>query len=748
MCETVKVLNSYENLLEKGVFMKKKFLVVLSLAGLFCLGMTSMSAEAAWKITSAGRMYTTKSELGYVTGWKKIGKYTYYFDKNGYAQTGWKLIENKWYFFDVKGRMLTKRWVDGFYLGSKGYVTKAASSSNTDSTSSGSADTSVKNGWVKRNGKWYYYDYRGKKVKGWLTIQDKTYYLDPSTGARKTGVVKIDKKYYYFNTKTGLQETGWKTYKKNRYYFSKKTKAACTGWTKISKYYYYFTSSGKLQKSKWIKNTYYVDSKGRCVYGWLTLGDDRYYLDPETGERTTGWETIDGKTYYFGSDGKLNQSSGVVTIGKKKYYFSPKTGEQKTGWVTYHGKKYYFDPETGASARGWTKIKGKYYYFNNKNYLLTNRWINSSYHVDENGVRQYGWLTVDGETFYLNDETGKKETGWLEIDGKTYYFNKSGVMVSNKWVSSRYLGEDGVMIVDAWVGSYYVGSDGKRTGQTRTTGLFTDSDGAVYYLDSDYNPTVGWVTISRKKYYFDRTSGQMLKSQWYRGYYFDESGVNPRNEFVSVDGAVYYLNGSGQAAKGLITVNGENYYMGTDGIMVTGLVELDNKTYYFDEDNGGAMIYSATREINGVTYHFGMDGALLASSTGVGDASLGQSIADYALQFEGYPYVYGGNSLTMDGGVDCSAFVQIIHAYFGISIPRTAATQATGADPYGIGYATPTTVTVSELLPGDLIFYYSPISHVALYIGDGKIIHASNEKDGIKISPYNYTTIVKCVRYW
>ena len=188
MCETVKVLNSYENLLEKGVFMKKKFLVVLSLAGLFCLGMTSMSAEAAWKITSAGRMYTTKSELGYVTGWKKIGKYTYYFDKNGYAQTGWKLIENKWYFFDVKGRMLTKRWVDGFYLGSKGYVTKAASSSNTDSASSGSADTSVKNGWVKRNGKRYYYDYRGKKVKGWLTIQD-----IPPPGRARPALLRLTK---------------------------------------------------------------------------------------------------------------------------------------------------------------------------------------------------------------------------------------------------------------------------------------------------------------------------------------------------------------------------------------------------------------------------------------------------------------------------------------------------------------------------------------------------------------------------
>ena len=88
-------------------------------------------------------------------------------------------------------------------------------------------------------------------------------------------------------------------------------------------------------------------------------------------------------------------------------------------------------------------------------------------------------------------------------------------------------------------------------------------------------------------------------------------------------------------------------------------------------------------------------------------------------------------------------------AHFGITIPRVAADQANGGTLGGwTTYAKAVTVSTSELLPGDLVFYYTPIGHVGIYIGDGKIVHASNSKDGIKISAYNYTTVVKCVRYW
>lgn len=111
----------------------------------------------------------------------------------------------------------------------------------------------------------------------------------------------------------------------------------------------------------------------------------------------------------------------------------------------------------------------------------------------------------------------------------------------------------------------------------------------------------------------------------------------------------------------------------------------------------------------------------------------GQAIANYAVQFVGNPYVYGGTSLT--NGADCSGFVQSVYKHFGYSLPRTAASQA------GAG----TKVSVDSLQPGDLLFYHN-YGHVAIYIGGGQVVHASNKKSGIKISNYNYSPINKAVR--
>ena len=120
------------------------------------------------------------------------------------------------------------------------------------------------------------------------------------------------------------------------------------------------------------------------------------------------------------------------------------------------------------------------------------------------------------------------------------------------------------------------------------------------------------------------------------------------------------------------------------------------------------------------------------------DSSVGQEIANYAVQFVGNPYVYGGTSLT--NGTDCSGFTQSVMANFGIYIARTAADQAYGR----------TSVSVSDIQPGDLLFYSdgSGISHVALYIGGGQIVHAATESQGIIISSYNYDSPVCAARYW
>lgn len=114
------------------------------------------------------------------------------------------------------------------------------------------------------------------------------------------------------------------------------------------------------------------------------------------------------------------------------------------------------------------------------------------------------------------------------------------------------------------------------------------------------------------------------------------------------------------------------------------------------------------------------------------------SVASFALQFKGNPYRYGGTSLT--NGTDCSGFTQSVYRNFGYSIPRDSRSQYSGAGRI---------VSMSELQAGDLLFYSNSsgrINHVALYIGGGQVVHASNPKDGIKVSSYRYRTPVRARR--
>lgn len=133
-------------------------------------------------------------------------------------------------------------------------------------------------------------------------------------------------------------------------------------------------------------------------------------------------------------------------------------------------------------------------------------------------------------------------------------------------------------------------------------------------------------------------------------------------------------------------------------------------------------------------------GIALPDAMTMSEARYGEGVSDvrvdlvnYALQFVGNPYVWGGTSLTR--GADCSGFVLSIYSKYGISLPHSSRAQAN----YG------TRVSTSELQPGDLLFYGSGgISHVAIYIGGGQIVHASTETTGIIVSNAFYRNPICC----
>lgn len=122
---------------------------------------------------------------------------------------------------------------------------------------------------------------------------------------------------------------------------------------------------------------------------------------------------------------------------------------------------------------------------------------------------------------------------------------------------------------------------------------------------------------------------------------------------------------------------------------------------------------------------------------GDGVSDVRASVVSYALQFVGNRYVWGGTSL--ENGIDCSGFTMRILGKYGISLPHSSKAQPS----YG------TKISASEAKPGDLFFYGSgrSISHVAIYIGNGQIVHASNKRDGIKVSNAFYRSPICVARY-
>ena len=158
----------------------------------------------------------------------------------------------------------------------------------------------------------------------------------------------------------------------------------------------------------------------------------------------------------------------------------------------------------------------------------------------------------------------------------------------------------------------------------------------------------------------------------------------------------------------------ENVEYDEDGNVVSGSSDSESSdgSSDYEQDEYGNVIDTE----NTVDYDSSDDSSSSSSSSSSGS---GSSVVDYATQFVGNPYVWGGTSLT--SGADCSGFVQSVYANFGVSLPRTSYEQQNAG----------TEVSYADAQPGDLICYGG---HVAIYMGNGQIVHASNSRDGIKIS--------------
>lgn len=245
-------------------------------------------------------------------------------------------------------------------------------------------NTVDRSGWTEKDGTYSYRDFHGRKITGWLTLEDHTYYFGEDT-IMVTGWQEIDGNHYYFDA-AGIMATDWKNVDSKRCYFGSDG-ILRTGWLELS---------GKR---------YYFDSEGAMVSGWQDIDGHTVYFG-ENGAQLFSWNTIEGSTYYFDENGHLVTGYAVL---EDNHYFFLEDGQMFTGWEDREdGRRYY--TEDGIQAFGWTEIEDSLYFFS------------------QDGIMQTGWMSV-GEYRYYLQEDGSAAVGPTEIDGQLYHFSPKGIQV-------------------------------------------------------------------------------------------------------------------------------------------------------------------------------------------------------------------------------------------------------------------------------------------------------------------------------
>lgn len=225
---------------------------------------------------------------------------------------------------------------------------------------------------------------------------------------------------------------------------------------------------------------------------------------------------------------------------------------------------------------GW-KQEGKYWY----------------YYKD--GVKQKGWLTLDGKKYFLAKKTSRMVKGLRKISGSIYYFGSDGAMVTSEWVTSK----------GNW---YYIDAEGKAL-----VSKWKTSKGFRYRLGSDGIMLTGMQKVGKKVYYFNpketvesgttypigcRRSGSFkISGKWY---YFQSDGVMLVSSFKKLSGKWYYYQEDGTRKTGWLTLDGKQYYFKSTGVMaVDETLTVGGKTWSFDENGVATEEQSFTYDSDG-----------------------------------------------------------------------------------------------------------------------------------------------------
>ena len=615
----------------------------------------AINQTAGWKEYRFHWYYAKEGGALYTNELKIIDGKSYYFDYSGQMVVNTaKYVGNGLCYFDTNGQ-LVDTVVD--FTGTKEFHGLTYLNKDGDFCYTGEyGGRYFSNGIMLQNcivEDKYYVDFNGKIVKGWIKNGDTYYYADPTTGVLVYNKrLQINGTMYYF--KGFAMVKGYANTKDGVYKFS--DSGAMIGkvnpgtWFKDPNFnkWQYVNADGTInQKSKLEingKTYYFVLNDMGASYGWVDLAENCAWYDYETNTcywtnaTGTGLDTKDGwkKTSdgYFGyvENGKL--VTGVKTINGKQYYFYD-SGYLAMGVTNYQGKAYVIDDNGNLVnyIEGWNSLGDESFYI--KNGVALKNTVVDGYYIDRNGLTRTGVLydSSNANVVLVHGKLAKNQ--WVQSDYFTCYADENGHIVKNQWIDNHYVDRDGYMVKDTWIGDRYVDANGeyKPNGSTsqetkaewkqlngkwwyqHKDGTCTKNDfetisGQTYYFDGNGYMVTGWKEINNKLYFFN-ASGVMAKNVWQGayylgsdgvmltnaftsdGYYVGSDGAYVRNQKVTVDGKVYYLNADGKVAKNqwsgdyYLDGNGNvvknrwvgNYWCGEDGKYVKNAWVDNNKSY-------------------------------------------------------------------------------------------------------------------------------------------------------------------------
>ncbi|MDP7978933.1 N-acetylmuramoyl-L-alanine amidase family protein [Bacillus sp. WLY-B-L8] len=324
------------------------------------------------------------------------------------------------------------------------------------------------------------------------------------------------------------------------------------------------------------------DSSGNVIKNsWVRYGGDHYHYAGSDGVFVKGWHDVEGKTYYFGSNGAFRGMYINPDIDGKQYHFDHEGVLQKSAWLN---KKY--SDHTGAFVKeGIREIDGKIYYFQNYEATTNELRLEDQYtilHFDDKGVLER-----------VTDLNGKAPGSitYVTLDEKKVAFEKDG-SIRKKGVSKIFL--PGITMEEK------------------------DQPTLVYYSLEEGPFYSGWKEIDGKKYHFQ--NGRHFTFDGHepidgKRYYFNQDGEAKLTGFDKVNGKIYHYNDKGEMQTGWQEINGKWYYFDESGAAKIGWFQVGGGyhfpdygyfTYYAKEDGS---IYTDTKvEINGKTYKFDSHG--------------------------------------------------------------------------------------------------------------------------------------------